>query len=151
MRESAAAEAIRIDRQQADGVRATFEASTPALAQMKPCRVSVIRTPRSIRTIRSPPAARPRPGAASLSYRSAHCIASADGSIVRQVDQLALGLADDLVGDDQYVAIVQWRVALAQTVGDQPDEIVAGPNFGDVIDADDLDAPLMIPCPAGAT
>ena len=60
----------------------TFDASTPPFAQMKPCGVSVINTPRSIRTTRRASRRTTSICRASRSQRSAKTVASRRGSIV---------------------------------------------------------------------
>ena len=60
----------------------TFDASMPPLAQMKPCSVSVIRTPCSIRTTRRASRRTTSIWRGSRSQRSANVIASGRGSIV---------------------------------------------------------------------
>ena len=89
----------------------TFEASMPPLAHTKPCGVSVMTTPLSIRTTRAPRAGRPRPGARrGRSVRRTRS-ASGRGSIVGQVDDRALGLGHDLLGDDEDVVVAQRQDA----------------------------------------
>ncbi len=62
----------------------TFEASMPPFAHTNPCRVSVISTPRSMRTIRLASRRTTSIWRASRSHVVAHSIACGDGSTVRR-------------------------------------------------------------------
>ena len=98
---------VRVPRQERhDASRSsgpTFDASTPPFAQTKPCGVSVIRTPCSIRTTRR---ASRRTTSIWRGSRS-HSLGEGDrlGPRLdrRQVDDRALGLRHDLLGDDEDV------------------------------------------------
>ena len=91
----------------------TFDASTPPLAQTKPCSVSVMITPRAIRTTRRASRRTTSIWRGSRSQRSANATASGRGSIAVEVDDRALGLRDDLLGDDEDVVGAEredaWR------------------------------------------
>ncbi len=52
-------------------------------------------------------------------------------------DEAVLRLRHDLLGDDETVAVEQWRVLGAGRVGDEHGELVAGPDLADAGDGDD--------------
>src|SRR5687767_13535807 len=56
-----------------------------------------------------------------------------------QIDKLPRGFADDLVGDDQNIAVEQRCLAELEAGDDQFEKIVAWVDFGNAIDAVDLD------------
>ena len=132
----------------------TFEASTPPLAQTKPCGVSVMSTPFSIRTTRRASRRTTSIWRASRSKRSANSTASARGTTPVRSTIGALGLRDDLLGDDQHVIVAQregaraWRsMASPMIVG----EVVADADLGDPVEGEDRDrAPQPTPRRSGA-
>ena len=73
-----------------------------------------------------------------LFVRAAHCLANCRRFDRAQVDQLTLGLADDLVGDDDDIAVLQFDVVGLQGRLDQADDIVARLNFRNAVEANDL-------------
>ena len=57
-----------------------------------------------------------------------------------KVDQLTFGLADDLVGDDNHIAVSSSTALVAEgRVAMNRIEVIAGLDFGDAVESDDLD------------
>ena len=92
----------------------------PALAQTKPWRVSTIRTPRSARST-SPLSSRiSSTRAGSLPSTAASSRASAPGSTEERLADPALGLGDDLLGDDDDVAVLELGAGGDQLADSSP-------------------------------
>ena len=86
-----------------------LELSMPALAQTKPCRVSTIRTPRSARSTSLLSSRISSTKAGSLPSAAARRRASPPGQHRGEAADLSLGLGDDLLGDDDDVAVARAR------------------------------------------
>ena len=97
-----------------------FERSTPALAQTKPCSVSAM-----IEVVAATP-----DGAR---------LAQDHLDVVVGLLDAALGLGDDLLRDDDDVALGQAARAL-EGVAEQRREVVPRPHLGDPLERQDLDA-----------
>ena len=82
-----------------------LELSMPALAQTKPCLVSTIRTPRSARSTSALSSRISSTSAGSLPSTAASLRASAPGMHRGELADPALGLGDDLLRDDDDVAV----------------------------------------------
>ena len=59
---------------------------------------------------------------------------------VLEVDQAAFGLGHDLLGDDEDVAVLEWRALGRQRVVEDDGEVRAGGDFADAEDGQYGDA-----------
>ena len=75
----------------------------------------------------------------SLSQRSPNSVASGDGVMVSQIDDLPLGLRNDLVRDDGDVSWLESLPRRLDTIPDQRREIIARRHLGQTVDTDDAD------------
>ena len=111
-----------------------FDASTPAEAQTKPCRVSEIRSGGRERTIRSVSSRIAWTWRGSRSPASSR--ARSEGTISSSRDDPAFGLGDDLLRDDDDVAALEPARARSR-LREQRREIVAGLDLGDTLEPED--------------
>ena len=107
--------------------RPVFDASTPALAHTKPCLVRLMTSRCSMRTI-SADSRRTTSTWRAIAIPSggANSTASGRGSTVRQVDQAALSLGHDLLGNYQDVAARGARTASSEASSRHASAISAG-------------------------
>ena len=113
-----------------------FEASTPADAQTKPCRVSAMTSGGRERTTSRASlriTSRRRGSASPASSR-----ARSDGSTVDEVDDAALDLRDRLLRDDEHVVVLEAACA-CRGVEEQPCQVVALVELGQPPQRDDAE------------
>ena len=111
----------------------------PAFAHTRPWRVRLmIRPPGPMRTIAADSRSTSSTWRGSFSQRSAQSRASGDGSTVRQLDEAALGLRDDLLGDDEDVVVA--RVTPATSSARCATRSSPGLDLADALEGDELEA-----------
>jgi hypothetical protein len=96
--------------------------------------------PYCIRTIRADSRSTISIWRGSLPQRSAWRCASSDGCDLAQIDQLPLGLGDDLVRHDEEIAILQRLARSRDSIQDDRGEIVAGSHLRHPVQADNRDS-----------
>src|SRR5262249_24089564 len=118
----------------------TFETSTPAFAHTNPWRGSLVtRAPRrrGARTRPGSLSARPPPPAEPPDRLGPDGRPPRRAVVAVERHQAVLGLRDDLLGDDQAVAVGEGGALGGGGVGDEGGELVAGPDLGHAGDRDD--------------
>ena len=124
----------------------------PPLAQTKPWCVSVMITPFAMRTTRFASRRTTSTWRASRSWRRANSVRDRAGLDGREVDDGALGLRHDLLGDDQHVVVAQ-RVHVGgarQRLGDEGGQVVARHDLAETVDRDRFDPLSHRPIPGVA-